>query len=343
MNLSATLTGIAERLPLPDRLTRAGIKMLVESTRRRLSDSAAGSEAEFAAAMSDYPIAEHPDSANTQHYELPAEFFTLILGPRRKYSCCYYDRADDLTNAEADALALTAEHADLADGQSILELGCGWGSLSLWMAERFPRSSIVAVSNSESQRRYIEDQAARRGIRTLQVVTADMNVFGPGRRFDRIVSVEMWEHMSNWQALLGRVRQWLHDDGRLFLHVFSHHSTPYRFDHTDRADWIAQHFFTGGVMPSHGMIRHLDRDFELEVDWRWSGEHYRRTAEEWLQNFDSNAVAIETILRRVYGDDTALWMRRWRLFFLATAGLFGTHGGSVWGVSHYRLQPRPMQ
>jgi cyclopropane-fatty-acyl-phospholipid synthase len=196
------------------------------------------------------------------------------------------------------------------------------------------------VSNSHGQRRFIESQAKAKRLANLKVVTCDMNDFDPGRRFDRIVSVEMLEHMSNWPALLQRVRGWTRNDGRLFLHVFSHRAVPYRFDTADRSDWIAQHFFTGGLMPSHGMIRHLDRDFVLEQDWRWNGDHYRRTADDWLANYDTHAVEIDTILTAVYGARAQLWKRRWRLFFLATSGLFGSCSGEAWGVSHYLLRPR---
>jgi len=340
MSLIAAAASAVERLPLPDSVTRAGIAALVGRTRRRLERVDSAFERRFAREMSAYPIAVRPDAANSQHYELPAEFFSLVLGPRRKYSCCLYETPDStLAQAEEAALAATADHADLADGQEILELGCGWGSLSLWMAERFPSARITAVSNSQGQRRFIEAEAARRGLRGLRVVTSDMNEFEAHARFDRIVSVEMWEHMSNWQALLERSRRWVRDDGRLFLHVFSHSRAPYRFETADRSDWIAQYFFTGGIMPSHGMIRHLDSHFRIEADWRWNGNHYRRTAEDWLANYDAKREAVDEILERVYGSDAALWGRRWRLFFLATAGLFGDKDGDPWGVSHYLLRP----
>lgn len=339
MNTIAAVTRTVERLPLPDSVTRAGIALLVDRTRRKLVRADVTDEAAFAATMANYPIAEHVAAANEQHYELPPEFFALVLGPRRKYSCCLYEGADTLAEAEERALAETGHHADLADGQRILELGCGWGSLSLWMAEQFPAAEIVAVSNSRPQRAFIEAEAARRGLRHLRVITADMNEFAPEGRFDRVVSVEMFEHMSNWTALLRRIHGWLRPDGRLFLHVFSHRSMPYRFDHRDRADWIAQHFFTGGVMPSHGLIRHLPIPFAVEDEWRWSGSHYSRTAEDWLVNYDVHAGVIGRILGTVYGADAPLWRRRWRLFFLATARLFGDSGGATWGVSHYRLQP----
>ena len=338
MSFAEQASRMAEILPLPDSITAFGIHTLVGRTRRKLAVVGAGFERDFVAAMSQRPIAEFTEDANAQHYEVPADFFGLVLGPRRKYSCCLYD-TDGTTLAEAEerALAETSSNADLGDGQDILELGCGWGSLSLWMAERYPQARIVSVSNSRSQREFIEMQAKERGLRNLRVITADMNSFGTDMRFDRIVSVEMFEHMSNWRSLLERARTWLRPDGRLFLHVFSHRNQPYRFDPEDKSDWIAQHFFTGGIMPSHGLIRHFAELFDVEAEWRWNGRHYRRTAQDWLANFDRHEDAIGRVLRDTYGADATVWRRRWRLFFLATAGLFGFADGSEWGVSHYRL------
>jgi len=340
MSLVSAATTMIERVPFPDAVTSAGISFLVDRTRRRLARGDAVPEARFAELMARHPIAVRPDAANAQHYEVPAAFFDLVLGPRRKYSCCLYSHGvDTLAAAEEAALAETALHAGLADGQDILELGCGWGSLSLWMAERFPGARIVSVSNSASQRAFIESEAAQRGLRNLRVITADMNAFAIDAQFDRVVSVEMFEHMTNWQALLRRVHGWLRTDGRLFLHVFSHRTAPYLFDTADKEDWIAQHFFTGGIMPSHGLIWQVGEGFEVEADWRWNGTHYARTARHWLANFDLHADAVDAVLRETYGDQAGLWRRRWRLFFLATAGLFGHAEGNEWGVSHYRLRP----
>ncbi len=333
------LATIAERAPLPDGLTLAAIDLLCGQTRRQLTGMGQD-EAVFAADMVNYPIAAHTDAANTQHYELPPEFFALILGPRRKYSCCLYpDARTTLEEAEVLALEETCVHADLRDGQTILELGCGWGSLSLHMAETYPGARIVSVSNSHSQRQFIEAQAARRGLANLTVVTADMNDFTPDAvTFDRIVSVEMFEHMSNWRELLARARGWLKRDGRLFLHVFTHRSRSYRF-RNDGADWIGTYFFTGGIMPAHDLPHRFPDLFEVEAEWRWSGENYRRTALDWLDNFDDQQARILPILRGVYGKDAELWRKRWRLFFMATAGLWGHAKGSEWGVGHYRLTP----
>jgi cyclopropane-fatty-acyl-phospholipid synthase len=340
MNLTAAAGRAVEVAPLPDAITRLGIAYLVARARRRLRGASRDGEAAFAADMRSHAIAENTEEANAQHYEVPASFFDLVLGPRKKYSSSLYENASDtLAQAEDRALAETCEHAEIADGQDILELGCGWGSLSLWIAERYPAARITAVSNSSSQRTAIEARAREMGLSNVAVITSDMNRFATAQRFDRVVSVEMFEHMSNWPALLGRVRNWLKRDGRLFIHVFAHRDTPYRFDMSDKEDWIAQHFFSGGIMPSHGLVGRFPELFEVEAEWRWSGEHYRRTALHWLQNFDRNAAAIDRIFREVYGPDVGLWKRRWRVFFLATAGLFGDSAGEAWGVSHYRLKP----
>ncbi|NLR97095.1 class I SAM-dependent methyltransferase [Rhizobium sp. P38BS-XIX] len=340
MNMLAFAINTAERAPLTDTMTLAGIDFLCGRNKRRLATTPADSEAAFAAAMSRFPIATHTKEANRQHYEVPAEFFALTLGSRRKYSCCLYpSETTTLDQAEAHALAETVSHAAIEDGMSILELGCGWGSLSLFLAQQFPNSRITSVSNSASQRAYIMDLAARRGLTNLSVVTADMNDFSTGERYDRVVSVEMFEHMSNWRALLEHVRGWLKPDGRLFLHVFTHKDRSYRFDHDDPADWIAHHFFTGGIMPAHDLPHRFGDLFQVEQEWRWSGSHYRRTALDWLENFDSEIDRIRPIFAQVYGKDATLWQRRWRLFFLATAGLFGHDGGDVWGVGHYLMAP----
>ena len=340
MNLAGLATGAAERVPIPDAVTRFGIFALVERTSRALAHSDFDATRRFAHAMHDLPIATSVADANAQHYEVPAAFFDLVLGPQRKYSCCLFpSSATSLTDAEEFALAATARRADLRDGQTILELGCGWGSLSLWMAGAFPKARILAVSNSRSQRDHIVRLADARGLSNIQVTTADVNTFVPDRAFNRVVSVEMFEHMANWVALLGNIRTWLKPDGRLFVHVFAHRATPYRFEHNNPSDWIAQHFFTGGLMPSRLLMYEFADLFDVDAEWWWNGRHYARTANAWLSNLDRNAEAVRRVLAPVYGDDAALWQRRWRLFFLATCGLFGHRGGHEWGVGHYLLKP----
>jgi cyclopropane-fatty-acyl-phospholipid synthase len=329
-----------ERIPLPDSVTRLAIEALVKRTRTAFPANGESATREFARLMTARPVAVHAEAANEQHYEVPAEFFGLVLGPRRKYSSCLYEGgAASLAEAELEALEATAANASLLDGQSILELGCGWGSLSLFMAETMPRSNILAVSNSHSQRAFIEAEAKGRGLANLQVVTADVSHFQPEGAFDRVVSVEMFEHIANWPELLARIRSWLSPGGRLFMHVFSHARVPYRFDHTDPTDWIARHFFTGGIMPSHGLIHEFNALFEVEKEWRWNGRNYARTADDWLANLNRNEAQIARLFTATYGAEAGLKMRRWRLFFLATAGLFGHRGGEEWGVSHYLLKP----
>jgi cyclopropane-fatty-acyl-phospholipid synthase len=339
MSFVSSMIGAAERVPLPDIVIRAAIQRLCSRTATRLANADAENDAAFADEMAARAIAEPRREANAQHYEVPSAFLAKVLGPNRKYSSCFYkEPASTLQEAEEESLRQTVEHADLHDGQSILELGCGWGSLSLWMARQFPHAQVTAVSNSHSQRLYIEAEAAMRGLNNLRVVTRDVNVFDPGEKFDRIVSVEMFGHMMNWRELMTRVQSWLKPEGRFFLHIFTHRAGAYLFAPADREDWIAQHFFARRVMPSHHLIRQYPDLFEVEKEWRWSGTHYQRTAQDWLANFDAHRDEIDDVLRPVYGSDTNLWMRRWRWCFLATAGLFGYAGGSEWGVSHYRMR-----
>ncbi len=344
MNIANVAIRRLQDAPFPDFIARPAIDSLVSEARRRLDREGPHDPAAFARDMARRAIAEHAAAANEQHYELPPEFFRICLGKRLKYSCCLYTSPNStLDEAEEAALAETCEHAGLADGQRILELGCGWGSLSLWMAERYPRSAITAVSNSHGQRGHIEAEAKARGLTNLTVITCDMNDFvAPtrmGEGYDRIVSVEMFEHMANWRALLTRAQDWLKRDGRMFVHVFTHREAPYRFDHTDSGDFIAQHFFTGGVMPSRDLMHQFGDLFAVEREWTWSGTNYRRTADHWLANMDANGDRVMELMRETYGADAALWRRRWRRFYLATAGLFGNDDGATWAVSHYLLKP----
>lgn len=338
----------AERGVLPDRLVRGGIRRLLQQRLAEIEDgdaAAAGARSEaFAAAMGAAPVALLPEKANEQHYEVPADFFGEVLGRHRKYSSAWWpDGVDRLDDAEAAALASTSERAGLADGQRVLELGCGWGSLSLWMAERYPASRITAVSNSHSQRAHIEAEAQRRGLINLRVITANVADFAPpdGARFDRVVSVEMFEHLRNWPEMFRRVAGWLEPDGRFFMHVFVHRSAPYAFEDRDGSDWMARHFFSGGMMPSDDLALRFQDHLRLVSRWRWDGTHYARTAQAWLDNMDARRAAVWPILARVYGAEQAgLWWMRWRLFFLSCAELFGHDEGQTWWVAHYLFEPR---
>lgn len=335
-----------ERGWAPDALTRAAIRRLCRGrlleTRLARKGNCEAARSAFLASLRSGPIAPLPEKANQQHYELPPEFFALALGPRRKYSCCYFPGdGSSLDEAEEAALAITCERAELADGQNVLELGCGWGALSLWLAERFAGSRITAVSNSVSQRLYIEAEAARRGLRNLQVVTADMNDYRPPPcGFDRIVSVEMFEHMRNYERLLARIASWLRPDGKLFVHLFCHKDLCYPFENEGAANWMGRYFFTGGIMPSANLLTQFNAALQTTRQQRWNGSHYRRTAEAWLANLDAHRDQALQILAASYGAEHARrWLQRWRLFFLAVAELFGFADGEEWFVSHYLLEP----
>jgi cyclopropane-fatty-acyl-phospholipid synthase len=332
---------IAERTPVPDAVLRRAIRARV--ARRVRDESRGGVEAQserlraLIAESDRGVIAVATDAANRQHYEVPAEFFGLCLGPRRKYSCALWEPGvTDLAAAEEAMLALSAERADLRDGQEILDLGCGWGSLTLWIAERFPATTVTGLSNSASQREYITRTAAARGLTNVRVITADVNAFVPDRSFDRIVSVEMLEHVRNHRALLGRVAGWLRPDGRLFVHVFAHRTLAFRFDATSRSDWIGRHFFTGGTMPSDDLLPRVADALTLVDQWRVSGTHYAATARAWLDLLDEHRDAAVAVLADDVGSRRARrQFRRWRLFFLSCEGLWGYRGGNEFIVSHY--------
>jgi cyclopropane-fatty-acyl-phospholipid synthase len=343
-----TVTNLAinwtEQGLVPDAVIRAGIRRLCK---QRLVEIHAGDAEATAAAFEEYvslmnaaELAPLPHKANEQHYEVPAAFFAVALGRHRKYSSCFWPQGvSSLDDAEAVALAATCERAGIENGQHILELGCGWGSLTLWMAEHYPASQITAVSNSRSQREYILGEAARRGLQNVDIITCDMNVFTTDTRFDRIVSVEMFEHMRNWQKLFARVHDWLRPGGRFFMHVFCHRSAPYEFVDNGPSDWMGRHFFSGGIMPSDDLAVRFQEHLKLVQRWRWDGTHYEKTANAWLANVDRQRDTVLPVLAATYGDEAAMqWLQRWRIFFMACAELFGYNHGQEWWVSHYLFE-----
>ena len=341
---SSGAIGWAEMGLLPDSVIRAGIRRL---NRQRLVDIHAddleiscNELAAFVAKMNVAEIAPVPELANEQHYEVPADFFGLVMGAHRKYSCCYWNETTrTLTEAEAEALRLTCEHAEIEDGMDVLDLGCGWGSLSLWIAARYPACNVVSVSNSNSQREYITAQAAERGLENIRVITCDMNDFDTEERFDRVVSVEMFEHMRNYRELYRRVGTWLKPRGKFFKHIFCHRSCAYEFVDQGPSDWMSRHFFSGGIMPSEDLPLRFQDDLRLAGQWRWPGGHYEKTANAWLDNMDADKERIMPILAATYGErEAGKWFMRWRIFFMACAELFGHAGGREWYVGHYLFE-----
>ena len=340
------LTGWAERGWVPDRALRWGIRRMCG---QRLQDELAGGAhaqqqrfGRMLAELSGSPLALHVDEANRQHYEVPADFFKACLGPRLKYSSCFYPTGKEtLAEAEEAMLSLYGARAGLADGQDVLELGCGWGSLTLWMAERFPNMRITAVSNSRSQRSHIMEQCMLRGLHNVQVLTRDVNqLVLPAASFDRCVSVEMFEHMRNYETLLGRIADWLRPDGALFVHIFVHRTLLYPFETQGEDNWMGRHFFTGGLMPAADTLLHFQNDLQLQHRWLIDGTHYEKTANHWLANQDAARAAVMPILTQTYGDAAALWWQRWRMFWMACAELFGYDNGQQWLVAHYLFRPR---
>jgi cyclopropane-fatty-acyl-phospholipid synthase len=345
MPISETfIISLVERGIVPDPIIRAGIRQRLRKTLAALPqddcEAAAAHKQAFVAMMDASPVAVVPERANEQHYEVPAEFFSLVLGPRRKYSCCWWPQGvSTLEQAEEASLAETARRAGLEAGMDVLELGCGWGSFSLWAAEQFPTSRFTAVSNSTSQRAYIEAEAQRRGLTNLTVITADMNAFAIDKRFDRIVSLEMFEHMRNWRLLFSRVHGWLKPGGRFFMHVFCHQHLPYPYEDTGPDDWMSHYFFAGGIMPSDDLPLHFQERLKLVDRWRWDGQQYEKTLNAWLERMDAARDQVWPILESTYGKgQVSVWWMRWRLFFMACAELFGLHRGQEWWVGHYLFE-----
>jgi len=340
--LAATANVLAESGLVPDVLLRNGIRRLCAIRKAEVSGKNGKDLRHFVEKMNVSPVALVPELANEQHYEVPAAFFSQVLGAHRKYSCCYWGgNVHSLDEAEQASLEMSCQRAKIRDGMEILDLGCGWGSLSLWIAAQYPRCTVTSVSNSASQRAFIEQEAASLGLSNLRVITADMNDFSTDLCFDRIVSIEMFEHMRNYGELFARIANWLKDDGYFFMHIFCHRSAAYEYEDRGPSDWMSRHFFSGGIMPSGDLPARFQEDLRLVDQWRWSGKHYRQTAEAWLQNMDSRKAEIMPILANTYGRaDAGRWWMRWRIFFLAVAEMFGVDGGREWGVGHYLFRPQ---
>ena len=337
---------ILEKNLVPDPLLRFGMRRMLGEKLRK--ESAGGIELQQARlsqliqGLKNSPIAINTADANTQHYEVPAEFFELVLGKYLKYSGCYWTEGiQGLDEAEKAMLDLYCERAKIVDGQDILELGCGWGSLSLYLAERFPACRILGVSNSSVQRQFIQKRMEARKIKNLEILTADMNVFETPRRFDRVVSIEMFEHMRNYEKLFEKVSGWMKPEAFLFIHVFSHGRFAYPYETKDKGNWMARYFFTGGMMPSDELFLFFQKDLKIRDRWRVDGTHYQKTSEAWLSKMDANREKIMAIFKQTYGEKEALkWWVYWRVFFMACAECFGFSGGQEWLVSHYLFEKK---
>ncbi len=340
-------TPILEKNLLPDSLVRAGIRRLLRQRLAEENKGSAESQQEHLMKLIEKfkssPIAINTADANTQHYEIPAEFFAMVMGKYMKYSSGYWNEGvKDLDASERDMLELTCRRAELTDGQRVLDLGCGWGSLSLFMAEKYPKSKITAISNSHSQKAFIDARKIQQGIMNLEVITADMNNFQTAEKYDRVVSVEMFEHMRNYMLLLRKINDFLTPEGKLFVHIFSHKEYTYTFETKDESDWMGRYFFTGGLMPGDNLLFYFNDHLRITNHWIVSGANYSRTAEAWLNNMDKHKAEIMPVLERVYGKNEALrWWVYWRIFFMSCAELWGYKGGNEWFVSHYLFSRYP--
>lgn len=332
---------------IPDFLIRMGIRKYLKQRLRE--ENKGGEEAQqrhllqFINTLKSSPIAVNTADANEQHYEVPTEFYQYCLGENLKYSCGFWKPGvTDIDISERDMLELTCERAELENGQNVLELGCGWGSLSLFMAARYPGSTFTVVSNSRTQKQHIDEQAFLRNIQNLKVITADMNTFHTDEKFGRIVSVEMFEHMRNYKLLMQKVASFLDDHGKVFVHIFTHKEFAYLFEVKDETDWMSKYFFSGGVMPSNDLLLHFNDDLNMEKQWLVNGTHYAKTSEAWLNNMDIHRDEIMPLFEQTYGKDEALkWWVYWRIFYMSCAELWNYDDGNEWMVSHYLFHKIP--
>lgn len=333
------------KAPIPDAILRFGIKRLISDKKREVGDifnkDHEAQLRKYADNLKTLPIAIETDKANEQHYEVPAEFYLLSLGKHLKYSCCSWEQATNLDDAEKEMLEKYIERAQIADDQDILDLGCGWGSFSLYAATRFPKSNFTAVSNSSSQKEYIDNKAKELGLANLKVITANVVHFEAEGKFDRVVSIEMMEHMKNYQLLFEKISRWLKDDGKMFVHIFTHNKGAYPFEVKDQTDWMSKYFFSGGMMPADKLFYHFQDDLKIVDHWKVDGIHYEKTSYAWLQNMDKNKKRILELFEETYGKGEGMkWFRYWRIFYMACEELWAFDNGKEWIVSHYLFEKK---
>lgn len=322
---------------MPDFIIRIGIRQLLKERLEVIRDY---NQQDFINELNNSLLAHETEAANEQHYEVPTEYFKLALGNKLKYSSCFYNGSESLNEAEINMLELYKERAELSDGQSILELGCGWGSACLYFAQKFPNSKITGISNSNGQREYINSQIKALGLTNLTIITADINNFKTEEKFDRIISIEMFEHLRNYKKLFAQISSWLKDSGKLFVHIFCHKNKSYLFEAKDDSDWMAKYFFTGGMMPAKDLFYAFNENLEIINQWDVNGTHYSKTSEHWYENHLANKEKILPILKTTYKSEAGIWFNRWKIFYLACAELFGYDKGNEWFVSHYLFKKK---
>lgn len=329
---------------IPDFFLRKGIQNLVQKRLKEISsahvDLLEKRRQSLIKELKLSPIAIETDLANDQHYQVPSGFFEKVLGENMKYSCAFFEKGNEsLKEAESKMLKITCERAQIKDGMKILELGCGWGAITLYMAKQYPNSAITAVSNSKTQREFILNKAQNLGLSNVEVITANMIDFDTDLKFDRVVSVEMFEHMRNYEKLLEKISKWLNDEGKLFVHIFVHSKFSYKFEVNDETDWMSKYFFSGGIMPSEHLLYYFQKDLSIKNHWTLSGRHYAQTARKWLNNMDDNKSDIMKVFNDHYGPKDAMkWFNYWRVFFMSCEELWAFDDGREWLVGHYLFE-----
>ena len=328
---------LAESGFIPDALIKIAARYI--SNKRISKSSIDYDKPEIISALSKGVVAEKTSDANKQHYEVPPEYFYHVLGTNLKYSCSLFDNVNLLDEAETSMLELYIERANIKDGHKILDLGCGWGSFSLYIAKKYPNTNITSVSNSSDQITYIKNEAQKRGLPNIKAYRMDVNSLELNTQFDRIISIEMFEHLRNYKLILSSLNNLLKPDGRLFIHIFCHKKLTYFYEMKNNFDWMTKYFFQGGIMPSKDIFEYFDDELEIINQWDINGNHYSKTCKAWLNNHYINRKKILDVFQKHY-DKPKIWFNRWRIFFLSCEAFFALNNGKEYFVSHYLLKKK---